>query len=159
MGRKAENREIDGEIFTITMLRPRLSLALLTKLFKIIGPPIGKAFPHEIKVKEILDAGINLGGAISELSNRMSDTELQSIIDILFTQVMHKGMGVLSNITAYDELFSGRMKFLFKVVTIALEVQYADFFEGEDALAVIIRKSKEIAAQESEKIMTQAKQT
>ena len=70
----------------------------------------------------------------------MDSDEVQDIIDILFTQVMHKGSGELSNEIAYSECFDGRQKHLFKVVKTALEVQYADFLEGEDALAVIIQK-------------------
>jgi hypothetical protein len=148
MGRITEERIIDGETYTFTMLRPRISLRLLTKIFKLIGPPIGKAFPKEIKMKDIFDAGIDIGGSINDLAERLSDDELQSLIDILFAPILHKGKGTLTNAAAYDELFAGRMKHLFKVIGVALEVQYADFLEGDDALAAIIRKSKMMSLQD-----------
>ena len=77
----------------------------------------------------------------------------------IFTQVMHKGSGELSNEIAYSECFDGRQKHLFKVVKTALEVQYADFLEGEDALAVIIQKAKQQMETSAEKSSIQEIQT
>jgi len=138
-----QEKKIDGEFYIFTMLKPRISLSLLSRIIKIIGPPLGKAFSSKIKVKEILDAEINIGESIIELADRFNDTEIQDIIDILFTQITHKGEGALSQQPTYEKLFSGKLKHLFKVVKVALEVQYADFLEGKDALALILQKSKE----------------
>jgi len=149
MGRKGyQEITIDDEEYMFTMLKPRVSLSLLTKLLKLLGPSLGKAFPNTIKIKQLLDADINVGSALIELSNKITYEENQTIIDTLFTQVSHKGQGTLSNIKAYDELFSGRILHLFKVVKTALEVQYADFLEGRDALETLISKSKETLSQE-----------
>jgi len=74
MGKKFFEHEIDGEYYTFFMLRPRISLSLLIKMFKIIGPGIGKAFPQEVKVKNVLDSDINIGGLFSELSNKINTT-------------------------------------------------------------------------------------
>lgn len=148
MGQRYKEIKIDGDFYIFTMLEPKISLSLLSRLAKIIGPPIGKAFPKEVKIKEILDANINISDAIVELSNRFNDIEIQDIIDILFTQVSHKGEGPLSDEVTYKKLFSGKLKRLFKVVKAALEVQYADFLEGKDALTEIIKKSKKVTEQD-----------
>ena len=147
MGRKEiQEITVDGEIYLFAMLKPRVSLSLLTRLIGLIGPSLGKAFPNSIKIKELLDADINVGEAIIELTKKITYNEMQDIIDILFSQVSHKGEGQLSNGQAYDNLFTGSILHLFKVIKTALEVQYADFLQGRDALEAIIEKSKEMAS-------------
>lgn len=148
MGKKAIEKEIDGEIYSFYMLKPRKSLSLLTKIIKLLGSSIGKAFSTEVKVREILDANINIGNAVIEFSDKFDDDRVQHIIDVLLSQVHHHGMGELSVSTTYDELFSGKLKHLFKVVLKAMEVQYADFFGDEDFLGILIRKGKEEAEKE-----------
>jgi len=143
MGNRAIEKEIDGEVYSFFMLRPRKSLSLLSKIVKLLGPSIGKAFSTEVKVKDIMDANINIGDSVIAFSNQFDDDRVQNIIDILLSQVHHKGKGELSNDAVYDELFSGKIKHLFKVVLKAMEVQYADFFGDEDFLGTIIRKSKD----------------
>ncbi len=147
MGQKLIEKEIDGEFYIFTMLRPRVSTKLLVRFIKIIGPSIGKAFHEEVKIKEIFDINIDIGNAIMALCQNIDEENVQNIIDILFTQVQHKGKGVLSNNQAYDELFSGKLKHLFNVVKAAFEVQYADFFSGkeeaEDFLNTVINQNKE----------------
>lgn len=143
MGKKFIEKEIDGEAYIFYMLRPRISLSLLTKIIKLMGPIIGKAFPREVKVKNILEADINIGDAVIEFSNKFNDNRVQEIIDILFTQVQHKGEGQLSEEQAFTNLFSGKIKHLFKVIFAAMEVQYADFFAEGDIVAEIIKKSKD----------------
>jgi len=134
MGQKFIEKEIDGESYIFTMLRPRISTKLLVKIIKIIGPSVGKAFNKEVKIKNILDINIDIGSAVMTLCERIDEDNVQNIIDTLFTQVQHKGKGILSNIQAYEELFSGRLKHLFNVVKASLEVQYADFFDGKEGL-------------------------
>ena len=145
---KFQEKEIDGELYIFTMLRPRVSISLLKRIIKLFGPTIGKTFPEAIKIKDILDANIHIGDALTEFSERLDDKEVQDMIDILFTQVQHKGEGILSNQLAFDNLFTGRIKHLFKVVLKAVEVQYADFLpEGEDPLKAIIEGSKKLKNQ------------
>jgi len=144
MGRKFFEKEIDGEIYTFYMLRPRISLSLLIRMIKMIGPGIGKAFPQEVKVKDVLDSDINIGGLFSELSNKLNDSELQSVIDILFEQIDHKGEGNLMKGMAYDNLFTGRLKHLLTVTIEALKVQYSDFLAGKDPLDFIKQETKKL---------------
>lgn len=141
MGKRFIEKEIDGETYIFYMLKPRISLALLTKLFKMIGPGIGKAFPGKIKTKDVLDSEVDIGSLIKELSDRMSYENIIEIVDILFTQVNHKGEGNLLEGFAFDNLFSGRLSHLSKVVFAALGVQYADFLQGKDLLELITEKA------------------
>ena len=144
MGKKFVEKEIDGEVYIFHMLRPRISVALLSKIVRLLGPSLGKAFPNEVKIKEIFDVNINIGDAIITFSDKFDDIRVQEMIDVLFSQIQHKGEGALSDDTVYDKLFAGRIKHLFKVVFKAMEVQYADFLEGKDFLAMMLQKSKEV---------------
>jgi hypothetical protein len=144
MGNKYYEHIIDNEKYIFYMLKPRISLSLLTKLIKIIGPGIGKAFPSSIKAKDILETDIDIGSLFHELSNKIDEKEVQEIIDILFSQVMHSGEGELLKGMAYDNLFSGRIKHLLKVVLKALEVQYNDFLAGRDPLEALVEESKKM---------------
>ena len=60
MGRKFQEITIDDEVYTFTMLRAKISTKILVRIFKLFGPPVGKAFPSTIKMKDILDVGIDL---------------------------------------------------------------------------------------------------
>lgn len=148
MGKQPQEITIDGETYIFAMLKPRFSSPLLVRVLRILAPSMGKAYSGPIKLKEILDTPIDIGAAITELSLRLNEKEVQEIIDLLFTQVIHKGHGSLSNEAVIDELFSGRIKHMFKVVKTALEVQYADFLEGRDLLQAVQEESKKMIPNE-----------
>lgn len=157
MGRDPSiEKEIDGEFFIFHYLPPRMSTKLLVRLLKIVGPSIGKAFPtSNMKVKDILDADIQIGSAVDTLMGKFNEDEVQDIIDILLSRVNHKGKGSLSNEATYTELFTGNLSLLFKVVGKALEVQYADFFGGKFGLKSIIEKAKLMSMEEKEELKNQ----
>lgn len=133
MAREAVEKTIDEEVYTFHQMKPRKSLKVLIKLFKLIGASIGKAAEgmQNKDVESILDIDIDIGAIMGLLADRLDETETEQIIDLMLEQVAHKGKGEVSN--AFDDLFTGRMSHLLKVVGAAMEVEYADFF-GEGSV-------------------------
>jgi hypothetical protein len=137
MGRQPIEKEIDGEQYTFCFLNPRLSIDLLTRIAHIIVPSISSGYKGDIDINTIMDSKIDINSIVTELFKKINSNEILSIIDVLFTQVIHKGEGRLSDRIAFDKLFTGNLKHLFKVVKESLEAQYADFFGEKDALTVL----------------------
>lgn len=147
MGNKPINKTIDGENFIIAYLDPNTSIDLLCKIASIIVPTIGSGFKDKkIDVESLMDQEINISMVIDQFFKKFNSKEVKDIIQTLFSQVIHtgaihkdctsinstKGIGNLSDYNACIKLFSGRLKFMFKVAYVCLEVQYADFFDGKD---------------------------
>jgi len=144
MGKQPIEKTIDGETYLFFLLRPRISVPLLARISKIIGPTLGAAFPEKsMKISEIMDVDISIGNITKVFFEKLNPGEIQEIIDILFTQVSHKGKGPLSQENTYDDLFSGRLKHLAKVVGTSIEVQYADFFGEKSVMEGLLDKAKQ----------------
>jgi len=131
MAREAVEKDIDGEVYTFYQMKPRKSLKVLVKIFKLVGASIGKAAEGMAgkETESILD--IDIGAIMGLLADRLDETETEQVIDLLLEQVHHKGKGEVSK--AFDDLFTGRMSHLLKVAGAAMEVEYADFF-GEGSV-------------------------
>lgn len=136
MGKQPVEKVIEGDTYTFYMLPPRVSVVVLIKLTKIIGPALGAAFPKDktIKIKDILDMDINIGDAINMLVEKIDATETQNIIDIIFENTLCKGRGKLIDEAVYTELFTGNIKLLFTILKEGLGVQYGNFFAGSNVL-------------------------
>ena len=126
--REPVKKVIDGEEYTFCLLPPKQSIRLLTRILKIVGPALGGAVSGG-DIESIMDADIDTGMIISQLCSRLDENDVEHIIDALLSQVIHKGSGDLSRV--FDQHFAGRLPHLFKVVGVALEVQYGDFFAGK----------------------------
>lgn len=137
MGRQPIEKIIDGEQYTFYFLDPRTSIELLTRIANIIIPSISSGYKGDININVIMDSKIDINSIVTELFKKINSNEILSIIDVLFTQVIHKGEGKLSDRIVFNKLFTGSLKHLFKVVKEALEAQYADFFDVKDALTVL----------------------
>ena len=139
MGRKEEIREIDKEKYTFYRLPPRESLKVLTKITKILGGAAGKAVSSATSSKNLLDK-IDAGSIIGGIADRLDEDEVMQIVDTMLSTVVHTGEGEVSK--AFDTLFQGRITHLLKVLKVALEVEYQDFFGVESGLKNIITKAK-----------------
>ena len=141
MAREPIKKSIDGRQYTFYQLPPRKSLRLLIRIFKIIGSPLGNAFDNiDPKEKDsILDKNFNLGQVVSGLCDRMDVVEVESIIDELLSQVIQDGTGEVSN--HFDEIFSGQIAHLFKVVYASMEAEYSDFFDGKSVLQGFLKRA------------------
>ena len=83
-------------------------------------------------LEKLLDSEISLEKVIGLLCANINEDEVQSIIDSLFNQVIHKGKGHV--IKAYDELFTGNLLHLTKVLAASIGVQMGDFLAGKSAM-------------------------
>ncbi len=132
--REPVRKIIDGEQYTFCQLPPKKSLKLLTRILKIIGPALGGVVKDagnisEGNIESILDLDIDPGMIVSQLCSRLDENDVEYIIDMLLSQVLHSGKGEVSRV--FDEHFGGRLPHLFRVIAAALEVEYGDFFGGK----------------------------
>jgi len=136
MGKEPVEKTIGKETYIFYYLAPRISTKVLVKLTKIVGPALGAVFPEDksIKINDILDMDIKIGDAISILVDKIDADETQMIIDTLFTSIICKGRGKLSEEGVYNELFTGDLKLLFIILKESLEVQYGSFFGESNVL-------------------------
>ena len=142
MGKEPVEKVIGNETYIFYYLPPRISMQVLVKLTKIVGPALGAAFPEDksVKINDILDMDIKIGDAINMLIEKIDANETQAIIDTLFTSVICKGRGKLSEEAVYNELFTGDLKLMFTILKEALEVQYGNFF-GESGVLSGLKKN------------------
>ncbi|GAF85850.1 unnamed protein product, partial [marine sediment metagenome] len=47
MGKQPVEKTIDGETYLFFLLRPRISVPLLARISKMVGPTLGAAFPEK----------------------------------------------------------------------------------------------------------------
>ena len=133
MSLKTEPVEIDGIKFETTQFPAMAAFRLMARLIKVIGPAMGvlKGATKDTTLESLAPA---LGAALSNVS----PDEAQSIaLEILKCTTAEVG-GVLIGLTGQapvDQVFSGRLSMLFKVLAHALKVNYGDFSEGSDPAA------------------------
>jgi hypothetical protein len=131
MGLQPIEKTIGGEVYTFTYLPPRIALSLLAKIVKVIGPAIGMLADEKKEGNENIE-DFNIGNAAKMLCDRLDEDQIQTMINTLMSQITHKGHGDV--LKKFDMIFTGRIKHLFLVVKAALEVQYADFFDGKNVI-------------------------
>lgn len=146
-------KTIDGEEYTFYRLPPRHSTKILVKILKMLGPSVGSGFKEEkIKVRSVLDVDIDIGKIITTFFDKLDLDELQGIIDVLFTTIIHKGEGQLSNEATYTKLFQGKQAHLYKVLFSSLEVEYGNFFGESKGLRDVYKEIMKEMAQENQPI-------
>lgn len=154
--REPVTKVVDDKKYTFYYLKPSIATILFTKIIKIIGPSLLELFKHidlkdenkNINLFDIDLSNIDIGKAGSLLFDKLDGNDLLRMITTLMEQVNCVGVG---NAAIYfDQIFTGRIGHLRKVVTAALGVQYADFFGGKDGEvdpSKIVAETKEILNQ------------
>jgi|GEM_PF-1079357 len=128
-----EQFEIDGENYKVKHFSATRGTKIFARLVKFAGDPIAKFLSAGKAIKENDDAAANavLGHAISALSARIDENEVETLIkDILDSvQVIEAKSGKLRGVGAeyFDVHFQGRIGHMFKVVGKAVAFQYSDF--------------------------------
>lgn len=131
-----EQFEIDGETYKVKHFSATRGTRIFARLVKFVGEPIAKFLSAGKALKENDDAAANavLGQAISALSSRIDETEVETLIkDILDSvQVIEAKTGKLRGVGAeyFDVHFQGRIGHLFKVLGKTIAFQYSDFLGG-----------------------------
>lgn len=133
-------KTIDGEQYTICLLPASQGWNLLIKILRFLGAPIGLGISNNLSVDMTVSdifKEINIGKVIAELCSRLNEEEADCIVKTLFSQVMVKNKGNLSDV--FEEHFAGRYLHMLKVVGASLEVNYGDFFGGKLDLQNILK--------------------
>lgn len=131
-----EKFEIEGEKYVVKHFSATRGTKIFARLVKFAGEPLAKFLSAGKALKEKDDTAANavLGQAISALSSRIDENEVESLIkDILESvQVIDAKSGKLRGVGAeyFDVHFQGRIGHLFKVLGKAVAFQYADFLGG-----------------------------
>jgi hypothetical protein len=123
-----EPREIDGVTYVASPLPATQALRILTRLTKMVGEA---ALVLAAKGREALDdlpADV-LTYTVQTILGRLSEAEVEATIKELLASVYVHGADQSVAVT-FNEHFRGRMAALFRVVQLALEVNYRDFFDA-----------------------------
>jgi hypothetical protein len=134
---KREDEVIDGLHFTVVQFPAMYGFGLLARLAKTIGPVMGSLSG--------ITPGTDLGTLGPQFADALAaldaDEAQRLVLDILKSTsvVIPDATGgrkvEFSDRTKIDDVFSGRLKTMFKVVGFALRVNYADFNAGSDPAA------------------------
>lgn len=130
---KTDERDIDGLHVTSTQLPPMRSIALMTRMGRVVLPALAKLDGFSLATLRQADLG-SLGPMISDLFARLSDEDAARMIrEILVATSVRTPDGKnveLINDGAIDKAFAGRLPALLAAIKFALEVNYSGFFAG-----------------------------
>ena len=148
---------VDGKKYLFHRLPVSLSLKILIRISKIIGPVMGSVFDglgDDVPgtMKELLDSDIDFSKITTSLFSTIDEDITISTIQELLAHVMYEGSKV-SDI--FEVHFQKDIPHLLKLVGVALEVEYGNFFV-EGGLISAIRNQNN---QSQEKNTTPEKQT
>ena len=119
--------EVDDKTYEFEKWGAEMSLTTLLKIAKIIGKPLGQLLGSVMGGGKGLDAELNpdmLADAVEALVSSMDEkVTLELIKKLSSDKVLCSGKKV-----NFDTHYEGKLTHLFKVVKVALEVQYGDFF-------------------------------
>jgi hypothetical protein len=128
-----EDFEIDGENYKVKHFSATRGTRIFARLVKFAGEPVAKFLSAGKAIKENDEVAANavLGQAITALSSRIDENEVEGLIkDILDSvQVIDAKSGKLRAVGAeyFDVHFQGRIGHLFKVLGKTVAFQYSDF--------------------------------
>ena len=124
-----KTREIDGMKYSVYMLPPKTARKMLTRIFQVAGPSIGSIIGQQDD-----DVSKVAGPVLAEFAGRLDDADLDWMMNDLAkitTAEVSPGKEPFIG-TIFDIHFRGRIAHMFKWFVFALEVQFADFWEGSD---------------------------
>jgi len=116
-------RTIDGRVYTFYRMSPMKSVEMIPKILNLLGPGLVEALNSKGLVGDV-----NVGALVGGLFGKLDSNNLKDIVNGMLEQVHAKGKGEVSQ--HFDELFTGDVKHLFKVVFEAMKVEYSCFFVG-----------------------------
>lgn len=151
-----KTKQIAGYTFTVTPLPGWQGLELLQQLGKLIGPAIAKLGQSAAQANTGNDAAALAGvsGAIEGALTALKPGELVMLGKQLLanTLVQTPAMGpgdAVPVLKVFDSEFAGQIFTVLKLMTFAIEVNYADFFAAlRPALAVLGARLKALTARE-----------
>ena len=151
-----ERFEIDGEKYLVKHFSATRGTKIFARLVKFAGEPVAKFLSAGKALKDNDDAAANavLGQAISALSSRIDENEVETLIkDILDSvQVIEGKSGKLRAVGAeyFDVHFQGRIGHLFKVLGKTVAFQYSDFLGDLAGLEMLQGRASKQDSSESQ---------
>lgn len=144
MGKKIEERQVDGETYKFGQFGARESTKMAWELTSYIGPSLGALISSLKGDKKLLDVDtkdVDFGMALDKLFVKVTPEKMEKIIEKLFSQVIYvaaddKQGGQLSKI--WDVHFQGRGSHMINVLKTAMEVQFGNFFDGQGGLNALL---------------------
>lgn len=120
---KTETREIDGTEFTVTQFPAMKALEVMASLQ---NASVG------------MDPSVKLGQIVTGKMDAAAQKKM--VLDVLqCTQALVREptmkLIALTDQKAIDQIFSGRLRTMFKVIEFAVEVNYGDFKDGSEVSA------------------------
>lgn len=119
-------KEIDGSTYEFEQFGAKQSLRVMVRLSKIIGKPLALAsgvVKKDAADGDRFDSNV-LAMAVESLAQNATEDEVLSLMEVLCAEhVLCDGKRVDFNLH-----YRGRFNHLFRVLAVALEVQYGDFF-------------------------------
>jgi len=136
---KREEEEIDGLRFSVVQFPAMYGFGLLARLAKTVGPAITSLSG----VSPDTDLA-TLGPAFSDALGALDPDEAQKLV----VEVLRSTSVVIPDATGgrkveltdkakIDEVFSGRLRTMFKVIGFSLRVNFSDFVGGSGKLATV----------------------
>lgn len=124
-----KTRVIDGTTYEVGMLNPDVALDLMGDVLRLLGPAVG---PMLGAGKDDSDARIAevAGTALVALGSAADKALVRNIVATLMRVTVAQGVGKLEDNGLRQLHFHGRVFTMLKVVAFAVEVNYADFFDG-----------------------------
>jgi hypothetical protein len=131
---KPQSRTIDGIEYTVAPIDPEEGLPVLLRLVKMLGAAMGESFKGSTRLADLMEkrlgGDIDVGAAVKELSAHLDDktvlADVRTLLDGRYCSWRAAGDGG----TLDMKHFQGEYGRLFKVLELALEVNYGRFLSG-----------------------------
>lgn len=124
-----KKRTIDGNEYTFYQFPATQGTKVLMRLAKLVGEPLGMLGGGVLKDGIQSAVGANaetaIGKAVKALTENIDVEDTFDLIKTFFDHVQHKG-NALSDI--YDVHFQGKYSLIVKLLKVAIEVQFGNFF-------------------------------
>ena len=126
--RDLDVRNIDGTNYSTSPLPATKSLAVLTRLTKMVGETLLVIASRGAAALDDIDEDV-IAFTVRQLVERLDEREVdQTVRDLLAGM---RCAGVEKDVVqVFDAHFAGRLMHLFKVLQYSLEVNYSDFFDA-----------------------------
>ena len=128
---KREDKDIDDLKFTVVQFPAMYAFGLLARLLKTIGPVMATLGNNmNVELSE-------LSGPLREALSALDPEEAQKLVleilkstSVIIPDPTGGRKVEFTSSTKIDEVFSGRLMTMFKVVVFAAQVNFADFVQG-----------------------------
>jgi hypothetical protein len=136
MGIQAHDKRIDDFAINVTQFDGRYAFKLKMRLLKLIAPIAsgtigGIGGGNLANLKDVMNASFDfskIGSSIETLFTSLSEDQAYDLIIAILRTTRINGKEV-SKEDAFNDIFSGNLSLMYKVILFVLEVNYKDLFK------------------------------